>query len=203
MNSVSKEQNITIHGSSSIGTHRLIKVGDINNNHSNRQGKNRNRKVIWFNLPFCKLTNINIGKYFLNLQDRHFSRDNPLRKIFYRNTVKMSYSCTNNMHSILNKHNRRLLDELNRNSEGPDKVSCNSRRKEECLLGGWCNSKKVIYQVWISSMECNTVEAKVYIGISTGNWKQGLYNDRYSFFNSRLRNQATLSRYFWNLRFRV
>ena len=44
------------------------------------RGKNKNRKVIWFNLPFCKLTNINIGKYFLNLLDKHFNRDNPLKK---------------------------------------------------------------------------------------------------------------------------
>ena len=55
------------------GTYTLIKVGDTNNYHSNRRGKNRNRKVIWFNLPFCKLTNINIGKYFLNLLDGHKS----------------------------------------------------------------------------------------------------------------------------------
>ena len=51
-----------------------------NNNHSNRSGKNRNRRVIWFNPPFCKLTIMNIGKYFLNLLDKHFNRDNSLRK---------------------------------------------------------------------------------------------------------------------------
>ena len=62
-------------------TRALIKVGDNNsnnNNHSNRLGRNRNRKVIWFNPPFCKLTNINIGKYFLHLLDKHFNWDNPL-----------------------------------------------------------------------------------------------------------------------------
>ena len=26
--------------------------------------KNRKRKIIWFNPPFCKLANMNIGKYF-------------------------------------------------------------------------------------------------------------------------------------------
>ena len=126
-------------------THTLIKVGDTNNIHSNTRGKNRNRRVIWFNPPCCKFTNINMNKYFLNLLDRHFNWDNPLRKIFNRNTVKISYSCTNNMHSILNIHNRRLLDELDRNSGGPDEVSCNRRRKGKCSLGGWCNSKNVVY----------------------------------------------------------
>ena len=41
---------------------------------------------------------------------------------------------------------------------------------------------------------------RVYTCISTRNWKQGLYNHRHSFSNSRLRNQAALSRYFWNLK---
>ena len=116
----------------SSGTHALVKVGDTNNNHSNRRGKNRNRRVIWFNAQFGKLTNINISKYFLNLQDRHFNRDNPFRKFFNWNTVKTSYSCTNNMHNILNNYNRRFLDELNGNSGGPDEESWNCIRKGEC-----------------------------------------------------------------------
>ena len=33
-------------------------------------------KLDRFNSPFFKLTSINIGKYFLNLLDRHFNRDN-------------------------------------------------------------------------------------------------------------------------------
>ena len=178
--------------SSSSGIYALIKVGNINNNHSNRWGKNRNRSVIRFNLPFCKLTNINIGKYFLNLLDRHFNRDNPLRKIFNRNTIKISYSCINNMHSILNNHDRKLLDELNRNSGGQDEVSCNCRRKGECLLGRGYNSKNIIYQVCISPMEHNNNGERVYTGISTRN--QGLYNHRHSFSNLRLKNQTALSK---------
>ena len=139
----------------------------------------RYRRVIWFNPKFCKLPNINIGKYFRNLLDKHFNRDNPLRKNFIRNTVKISYSCTNNMHCILNSHNRRLLDELNRNSGGPGEVSCNCWRKWECSLGGRCKSKYVMYQTCISLMEINNDGERVYKGISAGNWKQGLYNQTF------------------------
>ena len=57
--------------SSRSGTHSLVKVGDTNNSHSNSGGKNRNRRLIWFNPPFCKLTNINVSKYLLNLLDRY------------------------------------------------------------------------------------------------------------------------------------
>ena len=73
--------------------------------------------------------------------------------------------------------------------------------KGECLLGGRCNSKNVVYQACISPMKHNNQEERVYIGISAGNSKQGLYNPRRSFSNPRLRNQTALSKYFWNLKY--
>ena len=181
--------------SSGICTH--VKVGDTNNNHSNRRGKYRNRTIIWFNPPFCKLTNINIGKYFLNLLDKYFNKDNPLRISLNRNTVKISYSCTKNIHSILNNHNRRLLDELNRNSGASDVPSCNCISKEVCPLGGRCNLKNVVYQACISPMEHNNDGERVYIGISAGNWKQ--WSQTFFLQYTRLRNQTTLSKHFWCL----
>ena len=63
----------------------------------------------------------------------------------------------------------------------------------------WCNSKNIIYQACISPLEHNNYEERVYIGISAGNWKQRLYNNRHSFSNPRLRNQTAQSKYFWNL----
>ena len=104
------------------------------------------------------------------------------------------------MHSILNKLNRRLLDELNRNSGGPDGASYNCIRKGESPFGWRCNSDNVVYQACISSMEQNNDEGMVYIGISAGNWKQGLYNHRHSFSNLQLRNQTALPKYFWSLK---
>ena len=52
-------------------------MNDTNNSNehlrnSNYKNKNRHRKIIWFNPPFYKLTNINIGKYLLNLIDKDF-----------------------------------------------------------------------------------------------------------------------------------
>ena len=53
-----------------------------NNNEINKENKrkNRKRKIIWFTPPFCRLTNINIGKYFLKLVDKHFKHGNKLQK---------------------------------------------------------------------------------------------------------------------------
>ena len=42
--------------------------------------KNRHRNIIWFNPPFCKLSNINTGKYFLSLISEHFEDHDTLRK---------------------------------------------------------------------------------------------------------------------------
>ena len=64
------------------------------NNTYDQKNKNRKRKIIWFNPPFCKLANIDVGKYFLRLIDKHFKQDNILHKIFNRKTLKISYSCT-------------------------------------------------------------------------------------------------------------
>ena len=44
--------------------------------------KNRKRKIIWFNHAFCRLTSINVGKYFLKLIDKHFKHNDILHKIF-------------------------------------------------------------------------------------------------------------------------
>ena len=104
------------------------------------------------------------------------------------------------MHSILNNHNRRLWDKLNRNSGGLDVASCNCRSKGECPFGRVYNSKNVAYQACISPMEHNIDGKRVYIGISVGNWKQGLYNHRHSLSNPRLINETSPSKYFWNLK---
>ena len=95
--------------------YRMSDTSNNNNNirNNNYKNKNRYRKIIWFNPPLCKVININIGKYFLNLIDKHFKKNYPLNKIFNRNTLKIYYSCTNNISKIIHSHNKRLLANLN------------------------------------------------------------------------------------------
>ena len=71
------------------------------NNNYNQKNKNRKRKIIWFNPPFCKLANIDVGKYFWRLIDKHFKQDNILHKIFNWKTLKISYSFTKNISQII------------------------------------------------------------------------------------------------------
>ena len=146
-------------------------VNSDNNINSNIKIRHRKRKVIWFNPPFCKLSTININKYFLNLIDRHFHKNNPINKIFNRNTLKISYSCTNYISKINYNHKKKLADKSLRDNYTTNKLHCNCRSKEDCPKGGRCNSKKVVFPANIFPME-NSKEEKVYIGISAGNWKQ-------------------------------
>ena len=66
--------------------------------------RNRQRQVIWFNPPYSKNVKTNIARDFLRLLDKHFPLSHKLN-IFNRPTVRISYSCTDNMKSFLDKHN--------------------------------------------------------------------------------------------------
>ena len=50
-----------------------------------------------------------IGKIFLNLIKKHFPPHHKFHKLFNKNTVKISYSCTRNIKSIINSHNAKIL----------------------------------------------------------------------------------------------
>ena len=71
--------------------------------------KNLQRNIIWYNPPFTKNASTNIGHKFLALVDKHFPKDHKLRKIFNRNTIKISYSCMNNTKQIIDNHNKHIL----------------------------------------------------------------------------------------------
>ena len=52
----------------------------------NRQGTKiaRTRHIVWYSTPYNKALKTNVGRKFLELIDRHFSKSNPLSKIFNR-----------------------------------------------------------------------------------------------------------------------
>ena len=77
----------------------------------NKRKKKRRRNIIWFNPPYNTSVTTNIGKQFLKLIDIHFPKDrkDKLYKIFNRHLVKLSYSCTPNMKTIVTAHNTKIL----------------------------------------------------------------------------------------------
>ena len=79
-------------------------------NNDENQKRKRKRNIIWFNPPYSKNVKTNIGKTFLQLLSKHFPKDHQMHKIFNKNTIKVSYSCMNNISSILSNHNKNILD---------------------------------------------------------------------------------------------
>ena len=102
----------------------------------------------------------NDPKIFFKLLDEHFPKTNTLYKIFNRNSVKVSYICTENISQIISIRNKNIL-QRNKNQEFP----CNCRQKENCLMRGKCRMKKVLYKCIASTLKKTQ---RVHIGISEG-----------------------------------
>ena len=130
--------------------------------------RRRTQKIIWFNPPFSVKVKTNVAKIFLQLIDTHFPPANKLHKIFNRNTVKVSYSCTQNISQILNGHNKKVTQ-----IKLHHQLECNCRIKTECPLNGDCRKENVIYNFTALT---TFQPKKVYFGLAKGELKKQRYN---------------------------
>ena len=154
--------------------------------------KNRKRKIIWFNPPFSKTVKTNVGARFLQLVAKHFPKENPLHKIFNKNTVKTSYRCTPNLGRKISAHNRKILEaEKGEGAEEP--CVCT---KFDCPVQGKCTQKGVVYNATITR-EDNIVDT--YIGLSEPAFKERWSNHRSNFKTRNPKNATTLSKHIWDL----
>ena len=151
--------------------------------------RNRKRNILWFNPPFSKNVSTNVAKTFLNLLDRHFPTSNKLHKIFNRNTVKVSYSCTENITKIIKSHNKNVTNNIVKTP-----LPCNCRVKSDCPMDGKCRNENSIYKCIVSVPH---QPDKTYIGLAEGEWKTRYYNHKKSFKNRKYANETTLSKYVW------
>ena len=167
--------------------------------------KRRNRQrnnILWCNPPFSKNVNTNIGHRFLTLVDKHFPKENKLRKIFNRNTIKISYSCMNNTKQIIDNHNKRILNASKHTDKSTDNSvdnkSCNCRQKNSCPLNGNCLQSSVIYQATVKRNDNNTSET--YIRLTENAFKTRYRNHTASFRHTKHRNSTELSKHVWSLK---
>ena len=77
------------------------------------------------------------------LIDKHFPKDHKLRKIFNRNTIKISYSCMNNTKKIIDNLNKRILTTTKQTNDTAattinNTKTCNCRQKNACPLDRNC-----------------------------------------------------------------
>ena len=121
-----KIYNDALHESNFKETLKFVMTAPKNNDEN--QKRKRKRNIIWFNPPYSKNVKTNIGKTFLQLLSKHFPEDHQMHKIFNKNTLKVSYSCScmNNVSSILSTHNKNILNPKQTS------FSCNCRNKDNC-----------------------------------------------------------------------
>ena len=161
---------------------------------SQTRHRTRQRNIIWYNPPYSRNVETNVGKCFLSLIDQHFPKANPLHKIFNRNTIKLSYSCMNNVKSIISSHNKSVIRKSTNSDK--DKKNCDCRKPEICPMDGNCNVESIIYQAEVTSQTTK----ETYIGLCDTAFKLRYRNHTSSFRNERYRNATELSKHVWNLK---
>ena len=57
--------------------------------------------MILFSPPYSVNVKTNVGKLFMKLIDKHFSRHHKFHKFFNRNNVKLGYSCMRNIKNVI------------------------------------------------------------------------------------------------------
>ena len=170
-----------------------IKYDATDVDRSTREKKrNRRRKTIWFNPPFCKTVATNLKRKFINLVRKHFTKDNPLSKLFNKNNMKISYSCMPNMKTAINAHNKHILN--NNTTITPPKCNCT---KLPCPTEPVpCTTENVLYQAKVTSGN----EASYYIGSAATSFKTRWNNHKSSFKYQTYRNATELSKHVWSLK---
>ena len=160
---------------------------------NNIQHRQRKRNIIWFNPPLSKSVVTKIGKNFLRLIDKHFPPHHKLHKCFNRNNVKVSCSCMPNVKSIINKHNKIVLDFPTNNSER----TCNCINTEKCPLQEKCLTNSIMYKASLTSNQ-ETCQHKIYYSITETKFKQRYANYIKSFRHEKHQSDTELSNELWS-----
>ena len=114
------------------------KVDNIENNTNKLQ---RKRKIILFNPPFNKSVTSNVGRRFLKLVEKHFSKETKLQNVFNKNMSKVSYCCIQNMNQIINRHNRKV-----KQTKKEEILPYNCRQKNDCPMDAKCRTMNTVYK---------------------------------------------------------
>ena len=150
-----------------------------------KKKRNRSRNIIWYTPPFNMSLETNIGKEFLKIIDKNFPKNNPLYSILNRRTVKIGYSCTPNMNTIIAGHNRKILNE----DKHAKKHRCNCKNPKECPMPKKCTAQSIVYKATIKSTKA------YYIGMTGMTFKERYSTHKHSFKNSGKKTATSLAQY--------
>ena len=113
-----------------------------------------------------------------------------MHKIFNKNTVKISYSCMNNISSILSTHNKNILNPK------LTSLGCNCRNKDNCPLDGECLTPNIIYHADITTDN----DHKFYYGTSEATFKHCHSNHTCDFKHVKYQHASELAKYIRQLK---
>ena len=151
-----------------------------NANKGSRKNRTRTRKIVWFNPPFSRNIEKNIGKDFFKIVD-NFPKNNILAGIINRNRIKMSYKTMKNMGQVISSHNQKVQNDSNHVAEEEPEPFCNCQpsKKAQCPLPGQCHTDRngrvesVVYRAKITRQDTGAVE--YYTGLTGGMFKKRWY----------------------------
>jgi len=109
-----------------------------------------------------------------------------LNRIFNRHTVRISYSCTSNMKSFLDKHNKIILKKHTNRLNKDDEKLCNCRQRVNCPTDGKCLTRSVLYKAEVTSTDNNTTQT--YIGVTAKDFKTRYRNHLKSLRNKEYKH---------------
>ena len=114
--------------------------------------------------------------------------------MFNRNNIKVSYSSLPNSRSVINGHNKNLLNEQEKHSP------FNYRDKTLCPLKGSCRYKNLVYSCKVSTPDLKQNHPH-YIGLAEHTFKDSfitVFFHNNSFKYESKRNSIQLSNFIWS-----
>ena len=157
-----------------------------------KPSQNSKRKTIWFNPPYNAEVKTNIVKVFLKLVRKYFHKWHRYQKIFYTNTIKLSYSCTQNVKKLIKQHNSSIM----KNSTNTNKKDPNRRNKDNFPLVGKYLIECIVYEAAVSTMN----QTNTYFDSTDGDFKSRWNNHTLSFYSKVYKNRTELSKHIWSLK---
>ena len=157
--------------------------------------KPRTRRVTWFNPPWNSAVKTNIGKQFLRIIDTSFPPGNPLRKLFNRSTVKVSYKCMPNMSSLVSSHNVKLLQK-DEHQQQPQGCNCQGGPGTCPLTPAECQKDNVIYVASVTSPD----GVEHYTGLTSNTFKKRWSKHEGDFRNTKDKHNNRLRTHIWILK---
>ena len=158
--------------------------------------RNRTRRTTWFNPPFSKNIQTNLGQKFLQLIDKCFPPNHPLYRVVNRNTVKISYRCMPNIGKIISSHNKSILK--TEEVVEPVNPGCNcGANMDPCPMEGGCLVNNVVYKATVTDQDS---KVETYTGLTGSTFKKRYHGHTHSFRHRNSKTSTTLSSHIWSLR---